>query len=149
MPETEDPIALVAPQRVDKQIREQTIERLRAAAADRSSIDGRLQAVEAEWDAERALEVAASAIVVGGSLLALARHPRWAVLPVVAAGFLVQHAVQGWCPPWAALRALGLRTRREIEHERHALKALRHDYAGATARWVDAAALLRVVEGPR
>ena len=42
--------------------------------------------------------------------------------------FLFQHAVQGWCPPIAVLRRLGVRTAREIEVERIALKALRGDF---------------------
>jgi hypothetical protein len=44
--------------------------------------------------------------------------------------FLVQHAVQGWCPPLVVLRRRGVRTRREIEEERYALKALRGDFSG-------------------
>jgi hypothetical protein len=43
--------------------------------------------------------------------------------------FLFQHAVQGWCPPVPILRRLGFRTVTEIEQERHALKALRGDFA--------------------
>jgi len=42
--------------------------------------------------------------------------------------FLLQHAVQGWCPPLPVLRRLGFRTAREIEVERNALKALRGDF---------------------
>jgi len=46
----------------------------------------------------------------------------------VVAAFLFQHAVQGWCPPIPVLRRLGVRTSREIELERIALKALRGDF---------------------
>ncbi|HSH82103.1 MAG TPA: hypothetical protein VLA19_26550 [Herpetosiphonaceae bacterium] len=42
--------------------------------------------------------------------------------------FLVQHAVQGWCPPLLVIRALGVRTRKEIDVEKYALKALRGDF---------------------
>ena len=48
----------------------------------------------------------------------------------VVLSFLVQHAVHGWCPPLAALRRMGVRTRREIDEERYALKALRGDFSG-------------------
>ena len=34
-----------------------------------------------------------------------------------------------WCPPLPLVRRLGIRTLAEIEQERHALKALRGDYA--------------------
>jgi hypothetical protein len=48
--------------------------------------------------------------------------------PAVVAGFLLQHAVQGWCPPLPIFRRMGFRTQTEIDEERHALKALRGDY---------------------
>jgi hypothetical protein len=35
-----------------------------------------------------------------------------------ASGFLLQHALQGWCPPVPLLRQLGFRTSYEIEEER-------------------------------
>jgi hypothetical protein len=49
-------------------------------------------------------------------------------LPAVVAGFLLQHAVQGWCPPVPLFRRMGFRTQSEIDHERYALKALRGDF---------------------
>ena len=49
-------------------------------------------------------------------------------LPIAVAGFLLQHAVQGWCPPVPVMRRLGFRTEREIDAERTALKALRGDF---------------------
>jgi hypothetical protein len=53
---------------------------------------------------------------------------RWFTLPTIVASFLLQHAIQGWCPPVSVLRRLGFRTRTEIDHERYALKALRGDF---------------------
>jgi hypothetical protein len=53
---------------------------------------------------------------------------RWYLLSAAAAAFLVQHAVQGWCPPASLLRRIGIRTTHEINHERFALKALRGDF---------------------
>jgi len=41
------------------------------------------------------------------------------------AAFLLQHAVQGWCPPLPVFRRLGVRTADEINDERVALKAVR------------------------
>jgi hypothetical protein len=43
--------------------------------------------------------------------------------------FLLQHALQGWCPPVPFFRSRGVRTAREIDQERYALKALRGDFA--------------------
>jgi hypothetical protein len=42
--------------------------------------------------------------------------------------FLFQHAVQGWWPPLPLIRRLGVRTLREIDEERFALKTLRGDF---------------------
>jgi hypothetical protein len=94
----------------------------------KDEIDDRLQELDEEWDIERAIE--ANAAVVGLLGVALsARHRGWLVLPAMVSGFLLQHAVEGWCPPVPVLRRLGFRTSFEIEQERQALKALRGDYA--------------------
>ena len=58
---------------------------------------------------------------------------KWFALPGVVAGFLLQHALQGWCPPLPIFRRLGVRTQSEIDHERYALKALRGDFRNLPA----------------
>ncbi|WP_206335452.1 hypothetical protein [Natronolimnobius sp. AArcel1] len=50
---------------------------------------------------------------------------RFFAVPAVIAAFLLQHALQGWCPPLPFLRRLGVRTQREIDAERRALEAIR------------------------
>ena len=62
------------------------------------------------------------------------------LLPALVTTFLFQHAVQGWCPPIPLLRRLGIRTSREIEIERVALKILRGDFVEAT-RWANGRAI--------
>ena len=57
-----------------------------------------------------------------------ATRKRWLVLPALVSAFLLQHSVQGWCPPIRVLRRLGFRTSFKIEEERQALKAIRGDY---------------------
>ena len=54
-------------------------------------------------------------------------------VPLVVGGFLLQHAVQGWCPPLPVFRRYGVRTQTEIDDERYALKALRGDFRGLPA----------------
>lgn len=54
-------------------------------------------------------------------------------------GFLLQHALQGWCPPVPVLRRLGFRTQTEIDEERYALKALRGDFRELVSPSVDPA----------
>jgi hypothetical protein len=71
-------------------------------------------------------------------------------LPLVVQGFLLQHAVQGWCPPVALLRRRGVRTSMEIAEERNALKALRGDYRDIPGNGSDVGAAsraLRAAEG--
>lgn len=88
----------------------------------------RLRELEKEWDVERAIEANASALALVGILLGSTTSKRWLALPALVTGFLLQHALQGWCPPVPILRQLGFRTAYEIEQERQALKAIRGDF---------------------
>ena len=115
--------------RVNQQIREQTRRDVeRVAAGGVPAIDRRLPELDAEWDVERTLEANAATIAATGAALALLADRRFALVPLVVGGFLLQHAVQGWCPPLPVFRRLGFRTQTEIDEERAALKALRGDF---------------------
>ncbi len=115
-------------------IRRQTEENVaRLTAAGPAAIDRRLAELDREWDIERTLEANASSIVLVGSALGFAVDRRFFALPAVVAAFLLQHALQGWCPPVALFRHLGFRTADEIDHERYALKALRGDFRNLPA----------------
>src|SRR5436190_13437446 len=92
------------------------------------AINRRLQELEQEWDIERMLEANAASVSLIGLALGATVDRRLFILPALVAGFLLQHAVQGWCPPIALLRRLGFRTATEIDEERYALKALRGDF---------------------
>lgn len=98
------------------------------AAAGPAAIERRLKELDQEWDIERVLEANAASISLIGIGLGALYHRRWFLLPAAVAGFLLQHAIQGWCPPVPVFRRLGIRTSDEIQQERHALKALRGDY---------------------
>ena len=114
---------------VNQQIREQTRRNVeRVAAQGPAAIDRRLRELDAEWDVERTLETNASTLVAVGSGLALLVDRRFALVPLVVGSFLLQHAVQGWCPPLPVFRRMGFRTQTEIDEERAALKALRGDF---------------------
>lgn len=91
-------------------------------------IQARLEELDREWDIERVLQANASALVMLGVILGYAVDRRFLILPAGVLTFFAQHAVQGWCPPVPIFRRLGVRTRREIERERHAIKALRGDF---------------------
>ena len=88
------------------------------------TIERQVERLDREWDVERMLEWNASSLILLGLLLAGTRSRRWLVFPAVVSAFLLEHALQGWCPPAALLRRLGFRTQREIEAEKYALKSL-------------------------
>lgn len=105
---------------------EQTVARY--MAKDPNAIGRRLRELEHEWDIERVLEVNAASITLMGLCAGALWDRRAFVIPTVVAGFLLQHALQGWCPPIPLFRRLGIRTAREIHIERIALKVLRGDF---------------------
>ena len=74
----------------------------------------------------------AGIVLVGVTLSTLDR--RFLILPAAVAGFLLQHALQGWCPPLGLFRRLGVRTATEIDQERMALKAIRGDFRDINPR---------------
>jgi hypothetical protein len=81
-----------------------------------------------EWDIEYCLEANASSLALGGLLLGAFVDRRLLILPALLMAFLLQHALQGWCPPVPLFRRLGFRTVSEIDEEPYALKALRGDF---------------------
>lgn len=91
-------------------------------------IGKRIEELDNEWDIERLIEFRAAVISLIGVMLGLIRSRKWLLLPIIAATFLLQYAIQGWCPPVSILRRLGIRTRQEIDVEKYALKALRGDF---------------------
>lgn len=102
--------------------------RIRRLAHDPRGITRRLRELDREWDIERILETQAALVVLAGLIMSLRRGRHWLALPGLVSSFLLQHATQGWCPPLGLLRRLGVRTSREIEIERVALKMLRGDF---------------------
>lgn len=114
---------------VNERIRRQTEERVaHCSAAGPAAIDARLAELDREWDIERMLEANAATASLVGLTLGATVNRKWFALPAVVAGFLLQHALQGWCPPLPVFRRWGFRTASEIDYERYALKALRGDF---------------------
>lgn len=98
------------------------------AARGMAAIERRLVELDQEWDIERLLETNASIACLAGLTLGATVDRKWFLLPAAVAGFLLQHAIQGWCPPLPLFRRLGVRTASEIDYERYALKAIRGDF---------------------
>ena len=94
---------------------------------DREAIAHRIGELEREWDIERTLEANAAVVVLITLALGLIHDSKWFALTGVAAAFLLQHALQGWCPPVPIFRRRGVRTEAEIFEEITALRVLRGD----------------------
>ncbi len=91
------------------------------SALGEEAIKNRVQALDAEWDIERVLEVNASTLALTGVALGALVNKKWLWLSAGVLGFLLQHGIQGWCPPLPVLRRMGIRTRGEIDREKYAL----------------------------
>jgi len=100
----------------------------RHATNDREAITRHLEMLDREWDVERYLQMNAGIVSLSGVVLGALVSRRFLVLPAAVFGFFFQHATQGWCPPLPVFRRMGVRTRREINKEKYALKALRGDF---------------------
>jgi len=132
LPDTTHRAEANTPDSINERIRresEWSIARTTALGTD--AIEARLRVLDDEWDTERTLEAMAASFTLAGLSLGLTVSRKWFALPGVVAGFLLQHAIQGFCPPLIAIRALGVRTPSEIAQERFALKAARGDFARA------------------
>ena len=133
IPDTRSRVPRNTGEDVNRRIREATEERLAYYTAHRDEIGARLAELDREWDIERTLEANAAGIAFAGVMLGAFADRRFLALPAAVTAFLMQHAVQGWCPPVPVFRRMGVRTAAEIESERHALKAMRGDFDGAAA----------------
>lgn len=137
-----------APQveREGQPVSQRTLGSISHHAAHPEQIEARLRRLDEEWDLERCLASGAAALSLLGFGLAAARDRRWLFLPASVASLLLQHALQGTCRPAEVLRMLGVRTAREVDEERYALKLLRGDF---DRRPADAGAGVRVMEAVR
>lgn len=148
-PSTTTRVARNTAEHINEQIRHDTQVRVaRIAAAGSGAIELRLAELDREWDIERTLEANAASVALLGLGLGTFVNRRWYLLPAFVAGFLLQHALQGWCPPVPVFRRLGVRTQSEIDYERYALKVLRGDFREFTVAGssMDRANVTRVLE---
>ena len=129
LPSTVERVPRHTPDRYNAEIRRKTEANVAHYAREgRAAIDRRLDELDHEWDIERVLEANAASVALVGVGLAVLVNRKFLALPGLVAGFLLQHALQGWCPPVPLFRRLGVRTAHEINQERFALKALRGDF---------------------
>src|SRR5690554_6723895 len=122
---TADRVTSNTPREVNERIQRATEASIEYHQNHPKLIEHRLQELDEEWDIERALQTNAAALILGGSVLGLLVNRLFFTVPLGVSGFLLQHAIQGWCPPLRLLRQSGCRTAREIETERNALLAVK------------------------
>lgn len=124
-PSTTERVPQHTDKRINRRIARETECRVHYFRAHPEEIPARLRELDQEWDIERTLEANAASVTLVAVLLGILVSRKWLLFPAVIAGFLLQHALQGWCPPLPLFRRLGVRTAGEIEAERCALETLR------------------------
>lgn len=129
LPPTARRVAWNTSGKVNADIRGRTLKNMECAI-DSGDLDGAIRRMDREWDTERVLETNAACLLLLSLGLGVAKDRRWLWLTGGVAAFLLQHALQGWCPPLPVIRVLGVRTAGEIGVERTALKSLRGDFTG-------------------
>ena len=98
------------------------------AKKSRDEISARIAELDREWDVERVLETSAGALSLGGVLMSIARGRGWLLLPAGVLASMLQHSLTRKSCAVQLIRAAGVRTRREIEAEKYALRMLRGDF---------------------
>jgi hypothetical protein len=117
---------------INERIRRKTLENVvRYSGMGGAELDSRLRKLEREWDTERTLETSAAFFVLLFTTMGFLGRRKWFLMSGLVGAFLLQHALQGWCPPLAVIRRLGVRTADEIEKEKTMLKVLREPFGAA------------------
>lgn len=129
LPPSTKRVELHTNEKVNEEIRRRTLERLNTDDKSPEQLSGRLDELNREWDTERVLEANAATVILISTILGFAFSPYWFGLVGVVSFFLLQHAVQGWCPPLPIIRRLGVGTPEEISDEKTVVKFMRGDFA--------------------
>jgi hypothetical protein len=130
-PETSKKVAQNTCDKVNAKIRYETICCINAYKdSDAQVLTDQIEPLNYEWYTERFLETGAASIILASSLLGFAKGKlSYYLLSGTVGYFLLQHALEGWCPPLPVLRALGIRTSEEINNHKTALKIIRGDFS--------------------
>jgi hypothetical protein len=91
-------------------------------------ITERIRELNLEWDTERVLEANAAGLILLSSILGLKTNKCWFIMTGIVGAFMLQHSLQGWCPPVPFIRRWGVRTEDEIYAEKTVLKMIRGDF---------------------
>ena len=117
------------PAEVNSRIDQATMKRVwDYAHKSREEITARIEQLDREWDLERVLETGAAGAALTGVVLSGVRSRVWLLLPAAVLASLLQHSLTRRSTAVRLVRGLGIRTRREIEAEKYALRMLRGDF---------------------
>ena len=119
-------LSLADSRAIDRRVEAAIGAQLRHCAGSRRRIEQRLRELDEEWDLESVLEAQASLVASLGTVVGAVVNRRLPSVPMSWSAALVRLAANRLPLP-AALRRMGLRTSREIEIERLALRLLRGD----------------------
>jgi hypothetical protein len=129
IPPTSKRVELHTSKTINERIERNAIDNLNQYKDKKSEeLSIRIKELDREWDTERVLEANASGIILISTILGFTINTYWFVLVGIVSFFLLQHAVQGWCPPLPIIRRLGVRTQEEICSEKTVIKFLRGDF---------------------
>jgi ABC-type proline/glycine betaine transport system permease subunit len=124
-PPTTKRVELNTNEEINNKIKEETLDNIsNYAHKSIKQISNRIKELDEEWDIERVLETNAASAIILTTALGFTVNRKWFFATGVVGGFLLQHALQGWCPPVEVFRRLGVRTYSEISYEKEYLKNL-------------------------
>lgn len=124
-PDTTKRVEIHTNDKVNTKIKEQTLNNISLYEdKGKEEINDRIKELDKEWDIERLLEANAASAVIISTILGFRVNKKWFFATGIVGGFLLQHALQGWCPPVELFRRIGIRTNSEINYEKEALKNL-------------------------
>jgi hypothetical protein len=92
------------------------------------SASRRLEALDREWDIDRTIEAEAATMGLIGLALGTLVRPAFLAMPATVGAAVFLFGTRGLYPLLPIFRRLGIRTAREIERERYAVKAVRGDF---------------------
>ncbi len=111
-----------------RRIDDDTLDHLMEVETKPDTAGRRLDALDREWDIDRTIEAEAATMGLIGLALGVFIRPVFLAVPATVGAAVFLFGARGIYPLLPIFRRLGIRTAREIERERYAVKALRGDF---------------------
>jgi hypothetical protein len=111
-----------------RRIDDDTVDHLVQVQENPASTERRLAELDREWDVDRTVEAEAATMGLVGLALGVFVRPAFLAIPATVGAGVFLLGTLGIYPLLPVFRRLGIRTAREIQRERYAIKALRGDF---------------------